>query len=55
MFKVPCDPRIASVGRILRRYSLDELPQSYDILKPAPGRDARLTGLWRVSGRAELM
>lgn len=77
-FKAPDDPRITRVGRILRRYSIDELPQLINVLQgkmslvgprpPIPGEvdeyqrwqrrrlsmKPGLTGLWQVSGRAEL-
>jgi len=33
MFKVRADPRITRVGAVLRRYSLDELPQLVNILR----------------------
>ena len=77
-FKSRNDPRITGVGRILRRFSLDELPQLLNILKgdmslvgprPALPEEVRaysphawqrltvkpgLTGLWQVSGRADI-
>lgn len=78
MFKMHADPRITRVGRLLRRYSIDELPQLVNVIRgdmslvgPRPPlleeveaypdavrRRLRvrpgLTGLWQVSGRADL-
>ena len=78
LFKIRDDPRMTPVGRLLRRYSIDELPQLFNVLfgqmslvgpRPLPQRDydrledwhkkrylvlPGITGLWQVSGRADL-
>jgi exopolysaccharide biosynthesis polyprenyl glycosylphosphotransferase len=78
LFKMRADPRVTSVGRFLRRYSLDELPQllnvlggSMSLVGPRPPLQSEvdrypddmrrrlvvkpgMTGLWQVSGRADL-
>jgi lipopolysaccharide/colanic/teichoic acid biosynthesis glycosyltransferase len=33
MFKDPEDPRITKVGKFIRKYSIDELPQIFNVLK----------------------
>ena len=33
LFKIKHDPRITRVGRIIRRYSIDELPQLWNVLR----------------------
>lgn len=77
-FKAKHDPRITRVGRWIRRFSIDELPQLFNVVTgemalvgPRPALPSEvaaypqrafgrlavkpgLTGIWQVSGRADI-
>ncbi|MCB5199593.1 WecB/TagA/CpsF family glycosyltransferase [Loktanella sp. TSTF-M6] len=77
-FKSRNDPRVTRVGRFIRRFSIDELPQILNVLRgemsivgPRPALPSEvaayparaygrlavkpgITGLWQVSGRADI-
>jgi len=60
MFKIPDDPRVTRIGRLLRRTSLDELPQLINVLRsdmslvgPRPEEEA-VVALYDERQRARL-
>jgi lipopolysaccharide/colanic/teichoic acid biosynthesis glycosyltransferase len=69
IFKIANDPRVTRVGRFIRKTSLDELPQLFNVIRghmslvgprPMSLRDVGLFDqsiqrrLWQISGRSNL-
>jgi lipopolysaccharide/colanic/teichoic acid biosynthesis glycosyltransferase len=66
LYKIKQDPRVTRVGRFIRKYSIDELPQLFNVLKgdmslvgprpplPYVAEKPGLTGLWQVEGRSKV-
>ena len=62
VFKIKDDPRVTKVGRFIRKTSIDELPQLYDVLRgkmslvgPRPLPVEEENGVWGIYKSRELV